>query len=339
MTPDGAGPGARPGRLGRVGKVVGAVAPPVLLAVLGLPALLLTLLRALQPDTTLAVEAVALTPVALPLYAAMLLVCGAALVRGRRRVLELILTPVALGGVLVHVWWLGPLALGEVPPPVAGSTPVVVMIAADLGPQVDPAVVVAEVAALDVDVLAVSETDVDTLARLDAAGLATALPYRAGAPGPGSLVLSRTPLREVAAPATTFPSVVVDAAGLRVLALHAAPPSDVAAWRGDLEAARAAAQAEDVDLVLGNANATIDHDPLRALVAAGWRDAAELGNAGLQPTWPAHDGLGPWPFPAVALDHIMVGERATVTEVETLDVPGSEHLAVVAAISPRSPGR
>lgn len=322
---------------GRVGRVVAAVLGPAVLVLLGVPAALLTLLRAVQPDRTPAIEAVALTPLALPLYAVVLLVCGVALVRGRRRVVELVVTPIALGGMLLHVWWLGPLALGAVPAPAPGSTPVVVMTAADLGPATDVAAVVAEVEGLEVDVLAVSGTDTDTLARLDAAGLARMLPYRAGAPGVGSLVLSRTPLREVTAPATTFPSVVVDVAGLRLLALHAAPPSDPTAWRADLDAARDTARADGVDLVVGTTNATIDHDPLRALMAAGWRDAAELANAGLQPTWPARGG--PWPFPVVALDHVLVGERATVTEVETVEVPGSEHLAVVAGISPRSPDR
>ncbi len=95
-----------------------------------------------------------------------------------------------------------------------------------------------------------------------------------------------------------------------------------------------AAREHDVDAVLGDLNATLDHAPLRRLVDAGWRDAVELANGGFLPTWPSHGEYSPFPGPVVAIDHVMVDDGLTVTEVDTVDIPGTDHRGVVATLAP-----
>ena len=99
---------------------------------------------------------------------------------------------------------------------------------------------------------------------------------------------------------------------LTLLAVHPFPPTVVAQWHDDLAAVRAAAAG--ADLVVGDLNATLDHRPLQRLEDDGFRDAAELTNAGWQPTWPAngeyHLAGVPLP-PLVAIDHVLVGPRLT----------------------------
>jgi endonuclease/exonuclease/phosphatase (EEP) superfamily protein YafD len=79
-------------------------------------------------------------------------------------------------------------------------------------------------------------------------------------------------------------------------------------------------------IVLGDFNATVDHSPLRSLLAAGLVDThAELGR-GWAPTWPAA-------FPLVQIDHVLHGPGwAAVSASEHL-LPGTDHRAVVAELA------
>ncbi|WP_295661753.1 endonuclease/exonuclease/phosphatase family protein, partial [uncultured Nocardioides sp.] len=88
----------------------------------------------------------------------------------------------------------------------------------------------------------------------------------------------------------------------------------------------------------GDFNASPDHEPMLALAEAGWRDVAELANAGWQPTWPA-DGVEPvtdLPSPRlVRIDHVLVGERVAALASSRLVVDGTDHAAVVAEVAAR----
>ena len=85
---------------------------------------------------------------------------------------------------------------------------------------------------------------------------------------------------------------------------------------------------------MGDLNATLDHEPVQRLVDDGWRDAVELADEGFSPTWPAHGEYRPFLGPVVAIDHVMLTDAWTVTEVGTVDVLGTDHLAVVATLAP-----
>ncbi len=93
----------------------------------------------------------------------------------------------------------------------------------------------------------------------------------------------------------------------------------------------------DPDLVVGDFNATADHEPMRSLADAGYRDVGELANEGWQPTWPSGDAvelLGVSVPSLVQIDHVLVGPR--------LAAPDHAHApavrtATTAWWSPRSP--
>lgn len=116
---------------------------------------------------------------------------------------------------------------------------------------------------------------------------------------------------------------------VRVVAVHTAAPvsGSVPAWRADLAALRGWCQPDATPVVLvGDFNATLDHRELRSL---GCTDvAAEVGR-GLTGTWPT--SLPAWL--GVQIDHILVGGGITSSDARVLDLPGSDHRAVLARIA------
>ena len=56
---------------------------------------------------------------------------------------------------------------------------------------------------------------------------------------------------------------------LTVLAVHPSSPIDPGGWRRDHAKILAEARASDADLIVGDLNATIDHEPMRRLADAG----------------------------------------------------------------------
>ena len=81
-------------------------------------------------------------------------------------------------------------------------------------------------------------------------------------------------------------------------------------------------------------NATPDHDVMRRLDDAGYRDAGEVSNEGWQPTWPAnHVGILPLLPPLVRIDHVMIGDSMASLGTHTVDIEGTDHLALVATVA------
>ncbi|MEQ4549135.1 endonuclease/exonuclease/phosphatase family protein [Nocardioides kribbensis] len=319
----------------------GAVWWLLLAATLG-PALLLTALRSTDPSPGWAVQAVAFTPLALPLYAAaLLLLLGRALTRGRsgRRGPAVVAALVVLGLGGLHAWWWSPLVAGT-PPDAGDGARVTVMTANLLKGRADGAEVVRAAVDADVDVLVLEEVTDDVLADMERAGLDELLPERIGETGAsidGTMVLSRAPLGEATAVDTFTQTwgVEVDLgdATVRLLAVHPAAPVDPERWHADLDLLRDVARDTDADVVVGDFNATLDHAPMRRLLDDGYADAAAETNAGWQPTWPAN-GLFPVlgvPLPtSVAIDHVLVGEDVLALDTRTVEIGGTDHLALVA---------
>ena len=82
-------------------------------------------------------------------------------------------------------------------------------------------------------------------------------------------------------------------------------------------------------LLLGDFNATLDHDRLRDLTERGYREAADVVGAGLTPTWSsARVPLLPIGVP-ITIDHLLVDERIGVGDIGVHDLPGSDHDAVI----------
>ncbi|WP_139977902.1 endonuclease/exonuclease/phosphatase family protein [Nocardioides litoris] len=278
----------------------------------------------------------AFAPLALVSYAAALVLVLAAVVAGRRGGrLALAVAALAVVPLLLHVAWAAPLMTDEAEEPTGPDRVTLMSVNALLG-RADAEVVADLVRERDVDVLVVSEVTPAFLRRAEAAGLRDVLPVQAGRPGTaaeGTMVFSRAPLEVVATVPTRFDSLVVRTSGLTVLGTHPAPPTAPDEWRRDLPLVLDAAVEHDVDAIVGDLNATLDHAPVRDLVDGGWRDAVELTGGGFQPTWPAGGGMG-LPFAAVQIDHVLVGERWTVTAVDDQAVPDTDHHAVTATLAP-----
>ncbi len=308
----------------------------VVLGLLLLPALVLTVLRLAQPSWGPAVRAVAFTPYALPAYAFAAVAAAVLLVAGGRAVVDLVVTAVVVAGLVLHTAWVWPLFTGSAPDPDGDERVVVMTVNASFG-DADAGAVVAAVRESGVEVLAVSEIDTGFLDALERAGLDEVLPQRAGEPGSsveGTMVFAGDPIDVVAEVDTTFDGLVVRTLGLTFVAVHPQPPTHPADWRRDHAAVLEAARDADADVVLGDLNATLDHAPVRRLVDAGWRDAVELADGGFAPTWPSHGEFAPFLGPVVAIDHVMLRDTLTVTEVSTVDIPDTDHRGVVAVLAP-----
>src|SRR3954468_23431300 len=91
------------------------------LAALSVPALTLTLARAVDSDNGTMIRLESFTPLALPLYAALviLLALGAVRRQGGRRP-RLVAALLALAGLGVHAWWFAPQVAGADPGPTEG---------------------------------------------------------------------------------------------------------------------------------------------------------------------------------------------------------------------------
>ena len=309
-------------------------------AVLAAPALLLTLARVVDSDNGSLIRIEAFTPLAIPLYAALvvLLALGAARRPGGRRPL-VVATVLALAGLLLHGWWFAPQVVGDQPRPAEGAARITVMNANLFQGRAEAQDVVDAVRENDVDVLVLEETTPGLLAEMDHLGLADLLPERVGQPDElvaGTMILADQPLTGDVRLPTTFEGWQAAYGGLTVFGVHPVAPTEPDLWAADHRAILAQAVASDADLVVGDLNATADHDVMRELDAAGFRDAGEEANEGWQPTWPAnHVGVFPLLPPLVRIDHVLIGDSLASLGTRTVDIDGTDHLAVVATVARR----
>ncbi len=316
-----------------------------LVVALGAPAVALTLVR--PWDTTIGsiVRLQAFAPLAIAAYAGVLAVCLAGAVvrlRGRSRTF-LLGALVALAGLGLHLWWFSPQVVGDTPAPGAHAPTLTVMNANIYANKGDPVQLVEEARRANVDVLVVQEITEWALSRMDdEAGLAQLLPYRIGTPEggvAGTMVFANQRLGTPERLPTMFQGWRVAVGSLTLLAVHpVAPvaPTGADQWRTEHRMILEAAVDGEADLIVGDLNAAPDHAVMRDYEDAGYRDTAELDNQGWQPTWPAnHAGIIPWLSPVVRIDHVLVGPELTATDSWTVDIEGTDHLAVVADVARR----
>ena len=308
---------------------------------LGIPALMLTVVRLVDSDVGTMIRVESFTPLGIPLYAALLLLMAFGVMRrpAGQRTQRVVGTFVALAGLVLHGWWFAPQLVGDNPAPAAGAPRITVMNANLFAGLGDAGDVVEAVRRDHVDILVLEEITPTALDRLDAAGLAQLLPHRIGSPDPdvaGTMVFSNQRMGEPALLATQFPSHRVQVGTLTLLAVHPVAPVLPQTWRRDHDLIRNEAVDQHADLIVGDLNATPDHEVMRELEDAGFRDAGELANEGWQPTWPAnHVGLFPLLPPLVRIDHVLLAPTLASLGTHTVDIEGSDHLALVATVARR----
>jgi endonuclease/exonuclease/phosphatase (EEP) superfamily protein YafD len=231
------------------------------------------------------------------------------------------------------------------PPP---GNPAVIVMSANLRlGHADPDAVVAAVARHHVDVLMLQELTPSAVTGLTDAGLDRLLPYhvvdaRQSAAGTG--LWSRYPLTDVAKRSDyTFALVtaelVIPGSSLRpaVAATHMPGPwpQDPGSWLRDIarlpELLKALKYQRDPAggpvIVGGDFNATLDVPQFRALLVDGYRDAGTQAGAGIVRTYPSDSAVPP----LIGIDHIVVSS-AVATSLQTLEVPGSDHRAVISRV-------
>lgn len=266
-----------------------------------------------------------------------LLGCALAL-RGASRRRWLALTAgVALVGLAVQGWAIAPLYVGGE----SGRPDLTVMTSNLEFGQGDAVTVVRTVAAEDIDVLVLEEVTPQALPELVAAGLDDLLPHQLGTPVPsaaGTMVFSRFPLGLPARFTLGNGGLDVEVEApepFRLLAVHTSQPVVAPRpWLADMERVReraATAVRQGPTLVLGDFNATLDHEPLRAVLRTGLRDGAEEAGSGWQPTWPTRFRES-WLRPFVAIDHVLTTRQYDAMGTHTVEVPETDHLAVVATL-------
>ena len=224
------------------------------------------------------------------------------------------------------------------------------------GGSADVAALLAALRQHAVDVLAVQELTWDLVHRLDEAGLGDLLPHthldpRSDSPGTG--LWARWPLT----PLESVPGLVAAAPRARaepvpgrpvvLTSVHPLTPMRDRGypWQRDLARLLPLAQDSGPQVVMGDFNASRDHQPFRDLLAAGFVDCAD---AAQHRTWPGFTWPASWDlysdrenqrFPdrrtpaLMRLDHVLVSRAdATVRAARPVRVAGTDHHAVLAVI-------
>jgi endonuclease/exonuclease/phosphatase (EEP) superfamily protein YafD len=266
--------------------------------------------------------------------AAMVVAVLAGLLRQRAAALLALLAALVLAVVVA------PRALGGASEAEGGNGPPLRVMTANMyGGQGSPRWLVRTVARERPDVLSVQELTPGLEQELAAAGLEAVLPHAVLATAPeadGMGLYSRVPLQplgdvpDLSLPVPAGRLLMPGGTPVEVFAVHLTPPvadAQVRRWREDLRRIPPATRDGPVRILAGDFNATIDHAEFRRVLDTGYEDAAAVVGAGLRWTWPDRRVA-----PPVTIDHVLADRRVGVREVEVLEIPGSDHSAVLAEI-------
>lgn len=213
--------------------------------------------------------------------------------------------------------------------------------------QADPRFFV-DLAASSADVVTVSELTPGAVQLFRQAGIEKAFPYSQliPAPGAGGIGLwSRYPLdglSEQRHRGVLIPAGRLQVPGVRfeplVASVHVFSPvaddsNTVMEWRGGMAAAKvqldsfARIAGPAAVIIGGDYNSTPDMRQFRDLLTNGYRDAVEQSGSGFASTFPANRKYPP----VITIDHVLT-RNATASAVRTVEVPGSDHRALLATL-------
>jgi endonuclease/exonuclease/phosphatase (EEP) superfamily protein YafD len=270
-------------------------------------------------------------------YLAMALV-PVALVALWRRQLLLVTTACSIGfGVAVLAT---PLAVPETQPDAAPNSTGLRVASVNLWYRnPDVGAVADTLGDVDADVIVFSEFTQVHQADLEASALAVEYPRRIDRTGLGATgiaVWSRYPMRIGSSIDTFNDSVDLTIAGpdgdVRIVAMHMPTPIvDFDAWRSDLATAEQIGRTTtEPTLLIGDLNSSYWHPDFRRLLDAGFVDANAAAGSGFSTSWPTDW----WIPPFVRLDHALTTGGLVSTDVDDLDVPGSDHRGLVVTVAP-----
>ena len=213
--------------------------------------------------------------------------------------------------------------------------------------RADPQAIVALVRTAQIDVLALQELTGELLAALEAAGLNSLLPHcTCGVAKPGDnggfnglwcrMEPSEIRRSSVDIMAADVPVIELSVSGgdlgrVRFTSAHTlSPMRSCRQWSAGVLALRSLAGNEPT-VVLGDLNSGLDHPSFRATLRDGlhtyFHDAALEWARGTHPTYPS------WlPWPRIVLDHILATPDMSFRDVRTLQVPGTDHHALLATL-------
>lgn len=188
-------------------------------------------------------------------------------------------------------------------------------------------------------IVSVQECESRCAEALRSAPMREAYPYRHiidGEGASGSALLSVYPLGgESSVPGRlAMPGATADVSGepVRLQVAHPMPPRPDAldSWREELDRLRAYSTSRDgtPTVIAGDFNASQDHAAFRDVLRTGLNDAARLTGQSRTPTWPNNKAR---PMGA-QIDHVLVSDPLTAVEARFLELPDSDHLAVLADV-------
>ncbi|MFJ6574104.1 endonuclease/exonuclease/phosphatase family protein [Streptomyces sp. NPDC091292] len=174
--------------------------------------------------------------------------------------------------------------------------------------------------------------------------LADDYPYRSAVEkygSEGSVILGRTPFTATGGiPGTLgMPGAVAEVKGqkIRLQLAHPMPPlpDTVGVWRRELGALRdfAAAEPDIPTIIAGDFNATQDHAAFRRILDTGLRDSSRLAGEARTPTWPSRSAR----VIGAQIDHVLVSEDFTAHTARFLDLPDTDHRAVLTDLTLHRP--
>lgn len=260
----------------------------------------------------------------------------AAAIAAMLRVWCLVAGPLVLA-LIVGFWW-----RPVTPPSETPSWGLQVMTVNMQFGRADPHAIVAAVRDHYVDVVSVQELTPEAVAGLRAAGLERTLAHRMvrtgdGSPASGTGIWSRYPLSDqdeteglifhnLVATVTVNPDLAFS-----FFAMHPIPPAPLDGTRGaDIFAATRQFMntRPGPAVAAGDFNATRDNVPIRNLQSDGWVDAIGVWPMAIR-TWP--NDLRPLP-PLIAIDHVLTRQAPVSSQVTVIDIPGTDHRALVATV-------
>lgn len=209
--------------------------------------------------------------------------------------------------------------------------------------RADAAAILRTVRERHIDVLALQELTADLVEQLDQAGLSELLPHRQlgrdlegdnggfngifSAHFPEKTTQSAVP----AMPAADVPSLTID--GVTFASAH--PKSPMRGCREWSDGIRALAKlGRDTDgqaVILGDLNSNINHPSFNALLRDGKLMDAGQERSQLSMPIPTFPRWTKWP--RITLDHVLVTAGLKPQVPEAIEIPGTDHLALVTAVT------